>query len=69
MTDKELANSACDDGFKEGVQNMIEILLQGWITAQTPAERKQTVQRFQNGLGIYKDAYQSAKKAIDAVFS
>ncbi len=68
MTDKELANGACDDGFKDGVQKMVEVLLQGWIIAQTPAERKQAAQRFQNGLSLYKDAYQSAQQAITKVF-
>jgi hypothetical protein len=67
--DKQLANEACDEGFKAGVEKLVDVLFQGLITADTPAERKQTLQRFEKGLGIYKDAYQSAKQAVDNVFS
>jgi hypothetical protein len=64
----QLATEACDRGFQEAVGKMVEILLQGWIIAQTPTEQKQAVQRFRNGLGIYKEAYASAQQAIAEVF-
>ena len=65
----QLATEACDQGFQAGVEKMVEILLQGWVIAQNPAEQKQAVQRFKNGLGIYKDAYASAQQAVAEVFS
>jgi hypothetical protein len=69
MSDKQLASEACDEGFKDGIQKMVEVLLQGWIIAKTQTEKKQVVQRFQNGLGMYKEAYKSAQLAIDEVFT
>jgi hypothetical protein len=68
VTDKQLAMDACDQGFKDGVEKMIDVLVQGLIIAKTQSEKKQAVQRFQNGLGIYKDAHVSAQQAIDTVF-
>lgn len=65
----QLASEACDQGFRSGVEKMVEILLQGWVIAQSPTEQKQAVQRFRNGLGIYKDAYASAQQAVAEVFS
>jgi hypothetical protein len=64
-----LASEACDQGFQEGVQKMVEVLLQGWVIAQSDTEKKQAVQRFKTGIGIYKGAYLSAKEAIGEVFS
>ena len=34
----QLATEACDQGFQDGVRKMVEILLQGWVIAQTPNE-------------------------------
>jgi hypothetical protein len=68
MSDKQLAIEARDEGLKDGVQKKVEILLQGWTVANTPAEKQQAVQRFQNGLEIYKDAYQGVQQAMNAVF-
>lgn len=68
MSAKELAASGCDEGFQEGVQKMTEVLLQGWIIAKTQTEKKQAVQRFQNGLALYREAYDGAQKAIKDVF-
>jgi len=69
MSDKQLASAACDEGFQDGVQKMVEVLLQGWIIAKTQTERKQVAQRFQNGLVLYKEAYHSAQQAINEVFA
>jgi len=65
----QLATEACDEGFRAGVEKMVEILLQGWVIAQNPTEQKQAVQRFRNGLEIYKEAYASAQLAVTDVFS
>jgi hypothetical protein len=43
---------------------MTEVLLQGRIIAKTQTEKKQAVQ----GLALYKEAYDSAQKAIKDVF-
>jgi hypothetical protein len=51
------------------VEKMVEVLLQGWVIAQSESEKKQAVQRFKTGIGIYKGAYLSAKQAISEVFS
>ncbi len=64
-----LASEACDKGFQVGVEKMVEVLLQGWVIAQSESEKKQAVQRFKTGIGIYKGAYLSAKQAISEVFS
>ena len=69
MSAAQLAAEACDQGFRAGVEKMVEILLQGWVIAQNPTEQKQAVQRFRNGLGIYQEAYVSAKQAVAEVFS
>jgi len=69
MSEKEFANDGCDAGFKEGVQKMVEVLVQGYILATTAAEKKQVLQRFQKGLEIYKDAYEDAQKTINIVFT
>ena len=45
----QLATEACDQGFQDGVRKMVEILLQGWVIAQTPNE-----QRKQSGAKISK---------------
>ena len=69
MGEKGFANEGCDEGFKEGVQKMVEVLVQGYIQAKTASEKKQALDRFQKGLAIYKDAYEDAQKAIEAVFT
>ena len=69
MSAAQLAAEACDQGFSSGVEKMVEILLQGWVIAQNPTEQKQAVQRFKNGLGMYKDAYASAQQAVADVFA
>ena len=68
MSEKELASEACDAGLNGCVQKMADVLFQGMIAAKTPAEKQQAVQRFQNGLGIWKEAYQNAQQSINAVF-
>jgi hypothetical protein len=68
MSDKQLASEGCDEGFKNCVQKMVDVLVQGLIAAKTPAKKQEAVQRFQNGLGICKEAYQNAQQAINAVF-
>ena len=65
----QLATEACDQGFQDVVRKMVEILLQGWVIAQTPNEQKQAVQRFRNGLGIYNEAHASAQQAVAEVLS
>ena len=69
MSAAQLAAEACDQGFRSGVEKMVEIVLQGWVIAQNPTEQKQAVQRFKNGLGMYKDAYASAQQAVADVFA
>jgi hypothetical protein len=69
MSAPQLAAEACDQGFKTGVEKMVGILLDGWVIAQSPSEQKQAVQRFRNGLGLYKEAYAGAKQAVAEVFS
>ena len=69
MSAAQLAAEARDQGFKGGVEKMVGILLDGWVIAQTPTEQKQAVQRFRNGLGLYKEVYASAKQAVAEVFS
>jgi hypothetical protein len=44
VTDKQLAMDACDQGFKDGVEKMIDVLVQGLIIAKTQSEKKQAVQ-------------------------
>ena len=68
MGDKQLASDACDEGFKGSMQKLVDVLFQGLIAAKTPAEKEKTVRRFQNGLGIWKEAYESAQQSINAVF-
>ena len=41
MSAAQLAVEACDQGFRAGVEKMVEILLQGWVIAQNPTEQKQ----------------------------
>lgn len=65
---RTVSGEACDQGFRAGLEKMVEILLQGWVIAQNPTEQKQAVQRFRNGLGIYHEAYVSAKQAVAEVF-
>ena len=69
MTESEQARQGCDDSFKEGVQKMVGVLLQDYVVAKTPAEKKKAAERFQAGLGICREAYQSAQQAINTVFA
>jgi hypothetical protein len=50
----QLATEACDQGFQDGARKMVEILLQGWVIAQTPNKQKQAVQRFRMVSGSIK---------------
>ena len=68
MTERELACQGCEDSFKDSVQRTVGVLLQDYVVAKTPAEKKQATERFQAGLGICKEAYQKAQQAINTVF-
>lgn len=69
MTEKELACQGCDDSFKDGVQRMVGVLLQEYVAAKTPAEKRKAAERFQAGLEVCKETYQSAQQAINTVFT
>ena len=56
------------DGFKESVQRMVGALIQGYILAKTPADKKKALQAFQDGLAIYKEAHKDAQQVIGTVF-
>jgi hypothetical protein len=45
MSAAQLATEACDQGFQQGVEKMVEILLQGWIIAQSPRQKHISIRR------------------------
>ena len=69
MEDKQLALAACDEGFKDGVEKLMGVLLVNWIDAKKAADKDVALQRFQSTLSQYKEARRGAATAIEKVFA